>query len=289
MVIKEVSAVDKAANAKKFLIIKREEGGEKNMPGEKTDMATICKIATEALEIALHTTLDETDDMDTIIDEADASLDQFVGLVKAETVPASFAASMATDELRSKMWRATEALQDVVAKTLASADLTKDAKKTAISESLGQFTKWLMGYVEEATKIMRADPEQIQKAGAIIASGRLNKLKDVYKTLGAIIQEAEGGETVQKGGEDMDQEQLKTIIREAMAPIEERLGALEKGEGGNEPEPTIEESIKKAVGEALGPIAQRLEVVEKARGIKKSVDGQDQLEKKEQSFWGGVL
>lgn len=90
----------------------------------------------------------------------------------------------------------------------------------------------------------------------------------------------------------MKKEDLQELLKEAMAPINEKLEKLEKeAEGQEEETPAEGEEVTKAEGkeeetaedlkkelaavikEELAPINDRLEKVEKARGVSKSVEG----------------
>lgn len=287
MDITEVSGVDKAANRKKFLIVKR-EGGEKELP-TNNEMETVCKVATEALKIAIHGTIDEEENLEKVMEDIGGSMDEFMELMKAATVAPSFAANMAASDIRSNLYRAGDSLHDTITAVLSDKDLTKDDKKAAIEDSMEEFTAWIMGIVDQATAI--------QKAGAKISTDRLSRLKAAHQSLGDIIQEAEGGEEpIEKGGEGklekLEKKDIESLVTEALDPVIKRLETLE---GKEEPKTEGNEEVKKmiteAVESAVTPLVERIEVVEKARGIKKSAEGQeDDVKKNEnQSIWAGVL
>lgn len=287
MDIKEISGVDKAANRKKFLIVKQ-EGGEGRVPkNNENEMDTICKVAAEALKITIDGTIDKEEDFEKAMEDIGESMDEFMGFMKAATVTASFAANMAASDIRSNLYRAGDSLHDTIAAVLGDKDLTKDEKKSAIEDSMGEFTSWIMGIVDSATAI--------QKAGAKISTDRLSRLKVAYQSLGDIIQEAEGGEPIQKGGEEelekLQKKDIESMVTDVLEPVIKRLEALEgKDEPAGENE-EIKKMITDAVETAVSPLVARIEVVEKARGIKKSADGQegDVQKNEEQGFWAGVL
>jgi len=286
MDITEVSGVDKAANRKKFLIVKR-EGGEKEVP-KNNEMETVCKVATEALKIAIHGTIDEEENLEKTMEDIGGSMDEFMELMKAATVAPSFAANMAASDIRSNLYRAGDSLHDTITAVLSDKDLTKDDKKAALEVSMEEFTAWMLGMVDQATAI--------RKAGAKISTDRLSRLKSAHQSLGDIIQEAEGGQPIEKGGEGelekLEKKDIESLVTEALDPVIKRLEALE---GKEEPKAEGSEEVKKmiteAVESAVTPLVERIEVVEKVRGIKKSAEGQeDDVKKNEnQSIWAGVL
>lgn len=123
------------------------------------------------------------------------------------------------------------------------------------------------------------------------------------KASGDIAKAMEGKpETIGKGDE-MKAEDIKKALDEALAPINEKLEALEKelkpGEpdhvqkgNGNEPETDDKqlEQLKSVVKDALQPINERLETVEKARGISKQADHDTQpQEPVKKHYLTGVL
>ncbi|PIC72525.1 XkdF-like putative serine protease domain-containing protein [Sporosarcina sp. P17b] len=81
---------------------------------------------------------------------------------------------------------------------------------------------------------------------------------------------------IRKGEDEMKAEDIQKAVTEALAPITERLDAIEKEVTPKEPE-TVEknaelDSFKAVLKEAMEPISTRLEVVEKARGVSNQAD-----------------
>lgn len=107
----------------------------------------------------------------------------------------------------------------------------------------------------------------------------------------------------------LKKEDLQELLKEAMAPINEKLEALEKQvEKAEKAEEVVEEKIKKEeetkeednkellkqlselIKEELAPINERLEKVEKARGISKSVEADSEgQEDKEESVYKSLF
>lgn len=107
----------------------------------------------------------------------------------------------------------------------------------------------------------------------------------------------------------LKKEDLQELLKEAMAPINEKLEALEKQvEKAEKAEEVVEEKIEKEeetkeednkellkqlselIKEELAPINERLEKVEKARGISKSVEADSEgQEDKEESVYKSLF
>ncbi|MEI2495747.1 hypothetical protein VVG15_20210, partial [Acinetobacter baumannii] len=86
-------------------------------------------------------------------------------------------------------------------------------------------------------------------------------------------------------------EDITKAVQDAVAPINERLDALEKA--NQEEEPETKDDIVKAVSatltKALKPIEERLGTVEAARGITKQEEKKEEHIEKAGSLWDGVL
>lgn len=136
-----------------------------------------------------------------------------------------------------------------------------------------------------------ADFEKLESA----AGDFLDLVREI-KSSGDIAKALENKpETIRKG-EDMKAEDIKKALDEALAPINERLDAMEK-DAAPEDSLTKDEGDKQmenfsaVLKEALAPISDRLETVEKARGISKQADSDLQKEEKieKASVWDGLL
>lgn len=249
--ITELSGVDKGANRRRHLIVKR-EGGESMDHSEKPSLLT-------RLGEGLR------------------------GIFKSDAK--DFSQNIATQKLRETFWQANDALRESIYSILNDEELDNAAKVQQAAVSLGQFQEFMLGLVSAILK-----PEAIEKAGAKISADRLKRLQECHKTLGEIIDEAQKivDDPVNKGEEDdqVKPEDIKKMLDEALKLINERLDAVEKGAkeppagdppAGDPPAGDVmkAEDIKKILDDSLNPLVKRIEVVEKARGIKKSINGQD--------------
>jgi len=217
------------------------------------------------------------------------------------------------------LWDLVWALQDSIQSIMDDETLTD--KAAAVVETVSQFQAQVLG-------------SGIVKRGAKISADRLSRLKQAHDLLGQIIGEAEAkdDETVAKGegspresqagapapqaaapnseplaggtgtqaGSPDSAPDLEALVQKAVAPLLERLSALEQApatspdpDAGASQEPAAGPSspdpaaVTAAVSKALEPLIARIEALEKARGIKKSIDGQDGSTK--ESLWTGIL
>lgn len=136
---------------------------------------------------------------------------------------------------------------------------------------------------------------QIEKAGKVLSQKNINRLEKAIETLIEIKAEAEGEEI------EVKKEELEQIIKEAVQPINEKVASLEKAINGEEEikddvqkSEDGQEDILKGIGELikkeLSPLSDRIEKLENAKGIRKSFEGQDEVEKAEQpkNVWAGL-
>jgi len=84
-------------------------------------------------------------------------------------------------------------------------------------------------------------------------------------------------ETIGKGENELKTEGIKKVLDEALTPINERLGAIEKEvtpeeEVKKNAETQQMEDIKSILSDAIAPITEQLDTAEKARGISKKAD-----------------
>ena len=290
MAIKEISGVTKGANRKTWLITKSEGGDAVSM-----DIGDICQVAVEALGIAISKTIEDSG-MDITKSQADVetSFDQFVEFIKSSS-DGTFLQNIAAKDLRSHIWEATDALYDAVGNAIGNPDLDTAGKIEQVTQDLADFSDWLVAQVEMHT---------VSKAGAIISADRLKRLKETHAALGAIISEAEKADppegVITKGdGTEMTAEEIKKAVDDALGPIVTRLDALEKGDSPEGDPPAgdvkpddVTKTVTEAVTKAMEPLITRLEVVEKAKGIKKSIDGNDDPNAQQEvkkSMWANVL
>lgn len=281
MKIREISAVDKAANRRNFLIVKAEGGDKMNMMDE-TMLAL--EVATEALGIALGSTLEDGMEIEKAAEEMADSFDEFATFIKAAT-NGSFKENMAAREVRHDLYDGIMELENSVGAVLSDKEMDAAAKKAAIDENLNAFNEWFKKKIQGLS--------EVKKAGAKISGERATKIKAAYDILGAIMAEAEGSGKVEKEDNPMNIEDITNAVASAIAPLSDRLAALEKGDQVEKKETDqpneLVEAIKKAVEEATQPLIARVETLEKSKGIRKSADGQDDSGSNKGSFWGGVL
>ncbi len=287
MKIKEISAVTKGANRKQWVIVKSDEGDQDILAADD-----ILKVAVEALGIAINKTVQEHDDPDEgditkMQGDIEASFEEFADFAK-DAMVGSFMDNIGRKNLRERLWGATDALYEAIQATLSNPDIDKDEKSAAVEQDLEDFAEWISGQLFNS---------KVAKAGAVISSDRLRRLKETHSALGAIITEAEGVKAepdkgdVQKGDDtEVKAEEISKMVDDALQPIIDRLDSLEKSGEGEEKGEDMAQVVTDAIAKAMEPIAQRLEVIEKAKGIKKSIDGQEDEDKNvKKSFWGGIL
>lgn len=215
-------------------------------------------------------------------------LDKIRALVAGEKVKkansdlaAAFETSLKVTDISNAMWQ----LQDIIR------DILKDNegdKIERIKANLDAFQAFVTRTLEKDG--VEKALESLEKAGRKISRARLEKLKETHgnliqlaNVLAELIQEAEAGS--EEGGTDVTKEELDKAmadgIKQALAPIEERIAKLEKA--GEELTKSIEESIKKAVD----PLTARVETIEKARQVSQSIP--DEVQKANTGTFSGVI
>lgn len=163
-------------------------------------------------------------------------------------------------------------------------------------EAIQEFSEILQEILlsDNIAKALGKPPEEIQKAGKKISAARMDKINAALEALQEIKNDVEGEEV------EVKKEELMELVKEAMAPVTEKLETLEKEMQGTgekvvkaeEKTEAVSEELKKELADviksALAPVEQRLEAVEKARSITKS---QEPIEKNEGSgsVWDGLL
>lgn len=251
--VEEVSGVDRAANRKRFLLMKRERGEEMN----KVDKPMKTEDKMPAKQGFL-----------TRIAEG------LRGVFKAggET----FAENMVQEQVNQKFWMAFDALRSAVDSTLRDEALTPAEKTEQVAVSLGQFQEFILGLV--AGGVGKSEDGAMQKVGAKIARHRLEKLKAAHAVLSEILAEVEpDGE-----GDEMTKDEIAKAVEEAvagkLAEVSKRVDPLAELPG------KVEDLLKRH-GELLG----RVEALEAAKGLRKSVPGQDEPGEVKKSKWAGIL
>jgi hypothetical protein len=138
--------------------------------------------------------------------------------------------------------------------------------------------------IERATSV-------IEKAGKKIATGRLTQIKEAHEKLAAVIAEVEAAPT--EGEIEVKKEDLEQILKEAISPITERLDKIEKEQAGETEPPggnegtqgdassekdgeITKEWITELIQKELSGVNTRIEQIEIAKGVRKSINGQDE-------------
>nr|WP_324287257.1 XkdF-like putative serine protease domain-containing protein [Bacillus cereus] len=128
--------------------------------------------------------------------------------------------------------------------------------------------------------------EEIEKAGKKVSAATMADIETAKTALQNIIDRVSD-----KEDDELKIEDITKAVQDAVAPINERLDALEKA--NQEEEPETKDDIVKAVSatltKALKPIEERLGTVESARGITKQEEKKEEPIEKAGSLWDGVL
>jgi hypothetical protein len=230
-----------------------------------------------------------------------------------EKPPTDFAAVVQYRQAEEAMDSARWTLQDVIRNILTDATITD--KQAQIGKQIDAFKAYMLSKISEVGVAKAAEmftQQPVEKAGRKISAERLSQLKAAYSALQSILAEVEEPEPQggQEGAGEVGKEEMAAILKDALAPLEKRLEAIEKADGatgggqqGEGAAPGIAghddkgeagsgeltaDMLKGIVDEAIGSLSSRLEAIEKSRGIKKSDDSGEQggIEKKEHYLHG---
>lgn len=202
--VHEVSVVDKPANLRPFLIVKRKEGGvqvtlEENMPNVTADGSIMDILELAGLDVTTKDSSDVSEKINTLL----------AGFTKAATAVKQFG----EDEL------APETKQEI-------ADLAKSAADLA-----GSFTAPKEDDSLEVTKEEGEDGEilLVVKRGAKMKKSRLEAFRKAVATLKSVLEELEGSAPDEKsrGGKPMKKEQDQEL---APATTEDSKAGVQKEE-----------------------------------------------------------
>lgn len=182
------------------------------------------------------------------------------------------------DRRRREFWAAQDALNNVIFNWDAGWNAQLESDPETIREALQDFVTIAQEVltVKDIAKELGQPPEQIAKAGKKISDGNMKHIDDAIAALTDLKNKTAPADEQDEGEEDeLKKEDIAQIVKEALAPVSDRLDKLEKGEGDNpegttptpEPEGGIADQLKDVLKEALAPIESRLETVEKARGL----------------------
>jgi hypothetical protein len=190
------------------------------------------------------------------------------------------------------LWTAHDLFDNVFYETLWADKPDVDRLRTAASDFITLVERILIN-----TDITKA--EEVLKAGRKISGKRLNEIKQAHEQLGKLIAEVDGeGE-----GTDVTKEEMLAVMKEAMAPVSERLEALEKAAAEPAVEPEVDpaaeevakaekaalvESFKEVLKAELAPVVDRVEAIEKARAVAKG-DESTNSTTVTKSVWDGLL
>lgn len=174
----------------------------------------------------------------------------------------TFSTRMATSDVMSNLWKVNDTLVSVMRDILNSSD-AKD-KEALLNTAIDEHGAYLK------TKVK--------------GIGTVAKSEEFFQ-----IKKEEGGV------EDMKREELQEIIKEAIAPISEKVEAIEKELNPEAPETPeakeegiTKEEIAAAVKEALSPLSERIEKVENHKGVSKQLEEQEDVKKESTSIFAGI-
>ena len=187
----------------------------------------------------------------------------------------TFAGMMAVNDITENMWRANDTLRSVMRDIINNEEVSD--KKAALLQAVDEYSAYMKSKVNTAA-IAKGDsffdvPEtEIQKAGKKVSGKNLEALKAAQRALSAVISEAEPEPEPPEKDKD-------------------NHGEKEAGEGEDKTE-DITEIIKSVIGEALSPLENRLEKVEKSRGMARSLEGEEKagrIEKEAEDVFEGYF
>lgn len=299
-----VSLVKKGANGRQFQIFKSADFE----PEEEQPTKGLGDIVQAAVQKALQTL-----GLAAKSEEVEKAVEAVATNPEGAKTPPTFSATMEEKEQRDAIWSGLYVFEDVIREIIWS---TATNKVDLVAQAIDDFKGYILPRVP-AFNVQKADDEpdkemmdgdianieegiayvNVAKAGRKISTGRLARLKEAHARLAEVITEAEGtqdDETTEVGEEiEVKKEDLMEVLKAALAPVEERLTALE----GTTEEPKTEEPadntaeiIKAALAEALAPVTERLAKVEKARGVSNAKPTETANVQKAGGFsWGGSI
>jgi hypothetical protein len=299
--VKEVSLVDKPANLRPFLIVKRQ--AESNLgefevepsvvewlekmagtPGAPTEsIRALAAVLTGGNPVA--DTKTETVDM---IKARHAYEVQILKAGQGEETQEQLEQRQAT-ELEEVQKGAAE-------QSTETPPETPRAAKPETPPAAAPVTKNDLPAETPPAAAPEPDPEEepavvIKRDGSIhVAGQQVQKAKTFGKGKTAVLQNAVSALAKLLG--DVSEDALKA----AMGPFGDPTKKVEKnaGEPAAEPTPTVDpaELITKAVEAALEPVTKRIDEIEKTRNPSQSVEGDGGTDKQtpvEKSIWSGIL
>lgn len=167
-----------------------------------------------------------------------------------------------TVEVMDNIWRVNDALVSVMRDVLGDPD-AKD-KEAAINTAIDEHGAYLKAKIK-GISILKKSNEFFKKEEEV---------------------------------EDMKKEELQEILKEVIAPLDEKIQAIEKeinedeadetGEGTVEKAAISKEDIKKALQEVITPLEERINKIESYKGVSNQLDDEDQPVKKSDNIFTGI-
>lgn len=295
--ITHVSYVDKAANKKRFLLTKSEDGNEQ--PTFEKEIKAIAKTDSEEQRL-VYGIVYEPDELDAHGDfmtseEIEKAAHQFLKdarnvdkqhnfqkgygeVVESYIAPQNF--QVGEETVKKGSW---------VLVTKASEEIWNDIKNGKIT---GYSMAGTAEVVEKSSKMSDNNHED------------MNLFKQFVKAISHLLKQDQ--KQIEKDEEEIDMkaEDIKKMLDEALKPLSDKIEALEvkkeedqvekKDENKDEKVEKSAEEIaqeqaelfKSAIEKALKPLEDRLEKIEKARGNSTAIekDGKEDVEKSENVF-----
>ena len=293
--VDEVSLVDKPANKRQFLVVKRNQnknlkkGGKEDMPEDekKVEGATTETPTQKATEEVVF-----PEGAEVIVLEAQkAEGDTGEGDSKPEETGETQKVEAPTNAMDA-IKKAVSTLEDA-AKIEGIPEDVKKALEEPITflsriKSYGQPPKPSTAPETKETKKSGDDGDEVEKAGRKISQARLSKLKSAGE---ALVNAAEGISELVKDFEGITDTESKETKKSEEVPADPPASATTTD---------IKDVVSKAVQDALKPITaltdelkkldERVGKVEDIRPASKSIEGEgDETKKSETPFWGGLI
>lgn len=254
--VKYVSLVKKGANKQKISIYKEDDSEELTKTGKNAELEG--ENTSELFKTGENDVLDKDKSLFNVIKSWFEKQD-----VNSEKKTVSFSEKIAAREAIDNLWQATSTFSDSI-REIARDDDVKD-KKAAYNKVIDEFSAYMK---------KKLTSESIAKSDAFF-----NEESEDEMNL----------EEIRKA--------IKETVEETVKPLAEKVASLEKeddeqGAAATEPgkEDSIEAIIKEAVTESMSDIKKRVERIENARGLAKSEEGEEKVEKTDETdIFGGLF